>query len=119
MEPTALASVTLQHRWADRMPRVLYGKHLRVCYRLLADGVVTRQLVGVDDPSGTPFPRAQRVFRWFNWTEEQERGGRDGTGRPVVLVADAEGRLTSHDDAEAALLSWLESVGLIDPEEES
>jgi hypothetical protein len=107
-EPTTVASVTLQHHWIDRTPRVLYGKHLRVCYRLRSDGCCTRQLVGVDDPSGTPFPSAQRVFRWFNWSEEQERDGRDGTGGPVVLVAD--------DDPEAALLTWLESVGLIDPE---
>jgi hypothetical protein len=107
-EPATVAAVTLQHHWADRLPRVLYGKHLRVCYRLLADGVVTRQLVGVDDPSGTPFPSAQRTFRWLDWSEQQERGGVQGTGGPVVLKVD--------DDAEAALLSWLESVRLIDPE---
>jgi hypothetical protein len=87
---------------------VLYGKSLRICYRLLADGVVTRQLVGIDDPSGTPIAAPRRTFPGLDWSEQQERGGVAGKGRPVVLQFD-------QDEAEAALMTWLEAVGLYVP----
>jgi hypothetical protein len=106
-EPAVLAAVTLQHRWVDRSPRVLYGKQLRVCYRLLIGGIVTLELVGIDDPTGNPIRAPRRTFKGMCWDEIQAHGGRDGTGRPVVLAVSAP------DDAEAALLSWLEDVGLL------
>jgi hypothetical protein len=104
--PYVVASFTLTHRWADRSPRVLYGKSLRVCYRLRSDGVVTRQLVGLDDVTGVPVAAPRRSFAWMNWREEQERGGREGMGRPVVLDCDPA------EPAEPVLLTWLEAVGL-------
>jgi hypothetical protein len=104
--PYVLASVTLSHRWVDRAPRPLYGKSLRVHYRLRSDGVVTRQLVGLDDPTGNPVAAPRRTFPGLNWAEEQEHGGREGKGRPVVLDCDPA------EPAEPVLLSWLEAVGL-------
>lgn len=105
--PHVLASVTLLHKWIDRSPRWLFGKHLRVCYRLLSDGAVVRQLVGVDTPGGDPIAAARRTFPSLNWAEEQERGGREGKGRPVVL------KVSDPADAEGALMTWLESVELL------
>lgn len=104
--PYTVASITLQHRWADRSPKQLYGKSLRIHYRLRSEGTVTRQLVGVDDPSGNPIAAPRRTFPGLDWSEAQEHGGREGKGRPVVLTFDP-------DEAQEALLSWLESVGLL------
>jgi hypothetical protein len=73
----------------------------------LDNGAVTRQLVGVDSPDGKPIRAPRRTFPGFDWTEQQERGGREGDGRPVVLKG------VDPDDAEAALMTWLESVGLL------
>jgi hypothetical protein len=105
--PYVVASVTLQHRWADRSPRVLYGKSLRVHYRLRSDGCVTRQLVGIDDVAGSPIPSPRRTFPGLNWAEEQERGGRQGQGRPVVL------QVAPDEEPADVLRSWLEDVGLL------
>lgn len=102
-----LADVTLKHRWGDRAPRALYGKTLRVCYRVLSGGIVTRQLVRIDDLTGNAVPAPRCTFPGMRWDEEQEHGGREGDGRPVVLA------VSDPDDAEAALLSWLEDVGLL------
>jgi hypothetical protein len=110
-EPAVLAAVTLIHRWVDRSPRVLYGKQLRVCYRVLTGGIVTLELVGVDDPTGNPIRAPRRTFKGMCWDEIQAHGGRNGDGRPVVLQG-----VAGPDDAEPALLSWLESVGLYVPE---
>jgi hypothetical protein len=104
--PHVLASVTLQHKWIDRVPRPLYGKSMRVPYRLRSDDAVTRQLVGVDDPTGNPIAAPHRTFAFLDWTEQQERGGREGKGRLVVL------KVSGPADAEAALLGWLKGVGL-------
>jgi hypothetical protein len=102
-EPATVSSVTLQHCWSG-LPAPLHGMTLEVCYRLRSDGAVTRQLTGLRDVLGELVN--SRTFAWMNWREEQERGGVQGTGRPVVLL------VAGRDDAEAALLSWLESVGL-------
>jgi hypothetical protein len=102
-EPATVAAVTLQHCWSG-LPAPLHGMTLEVCYRVYADGTTTRQLTGLRDVLGELVNG--RRFAWMNWQEQQERGGRDGTGRPVVL------KLAGRDDAEAALLTWLESVGL-------
>jgi hypothetical protein len=105
-EPAILAAVRLSHRWTDRSPRQLDGKTLIVSYRVLDNGAVTRQLVNIVDRAGFPVPAPRRTFPGLNWDEEQEHGGQDGTGAPVVL------KVADRADAEAALLGWLESVGL-------
>jgi hypothetical protein len=42
--PYVLAAVDLSHQWSGE-PAPLDGLTLIVCYRLRADGVVTRQLI--------------------------------------------------------------------------
>src|SRR5215216_4580627 len=63
-EPAVLAAVTLKHRWGDRAPRALYGKTLRVCYRVLSGGIVTRQLVRIDDLTGNAVPAPTTHLPW-------------------------------------------------------
>jgi hypothetical protein len=105
-EPTTVVAVTLQHCWSG-LPAPLHGMTLEVCYRLRSDGAVTRQLVGLRDLLGEPVGSPRRTFAWMDWSEQQERGGRDGDGRRVVLRGDLD---------EGRLLSWLEGVGLIEGE---
>jgi hypothetical protein len=77
-EPAVLAAVRLSHRYGDRAPRVLYGKTLVVCYRVLDNGAVTRQLVRVDDPKGNPVPAPRRTFRSLTGLKNRNRTARTG-----------------------------------------
>jgi hypothetical protein len=101
-EPRTVASVVLRHRWSGA-PRRLHGKTLQVHYWLRGDGAVTLQLVAILDVMGEPVGSPRRTFPDMDWSEQQERGGAEGTGRRVVLKGNLD---------EARLLSWLESVGL-------
>jgi len=110
--PYVLAAVNLSHRWSGE-PAQLDGRTLVICYRLRSDGAVTRELVDLLDRSGEPIPAPRRAFAFLDWSEQQEHGGRQGTGRPVVLACDPA------EPAEPVLLTWLERVGLCVPEGES
>jgi hypothetical protein len=106
--PYVVAAVNLAHQWSGE-PSELDGLTLRICYRLRSDGAVTRQLVELQDQAGAPIP-ARRAPVPLDWTEQQEHGGRLGTGKPVVLDCDPA------EPAEPVLLTWLERVGLTDGE---
>jgi len=100
--PYVLAAVDLSHRWSGEP---LDGLTLRICYRLRSNGAVTRQLVDLLGRDGKPMP-PRRAPVPLDWSERQEHGGRQGTGRPVVLDCDPA------EPAEPVLLTWLERVGL-------
>jgi hypothetical protein len=95
-----LAAVDLAHRWTGE-PAELDGLTLRICYRLRADGAVTRQLVELLGRDGEPIP-PRRAPVPLDWTETQEHGGRQGKGKLVVLDCDPA------EPAEPVLLTWLE-----------
>lgn len=107
--PYVLAAVDLAHRWTGE-PTELDGLTLIVCYRLKSDGVVTMQLVDLEDQDGKAIPSPRRTFGGMDWSEWQARGGRQGKGRPVVLDCDPS------EPAEPVLLTWLEQVGLCVPD---